>query len=174
MHKFLSAFRSQLESRGSYRRYQKGRPYWSLWSTGPYTFSPYKVVWKEMSGGKFVSALARPVDIKGLGKRPMVPDHKLYFIPFDEEKHAAFVVGLLNAPIVSDAISAYASQLSLGVSVAEYVDIPAYDPTETDHQHVARIALEATKRGDATGEELEELDQLARHIFGVAQHLGKA
>ncbi len=42
MHKFLSAFRSHLEARGSYRRDQRGQPYWSLWSTGPYTFSPYK------------------------------------------------------------------------------------------------------------------------------------
>lgn len=48
---FLGEFRPILEQRSSYRRFQQGKPFWSVWSTGEYTFAPYKVVWKEMSGG---------------------------------------------------------------------------------------------------------------------------
>lgn len=53
---FLGEFRPILEQRSSYRRFQQGKPFWSVWSTGEYTFAPYKVVWKEMSGGGFVAA----------------------------------------------------------------------------------------------------------------------
>ena len=120
-----------------------------------------------MSGGRFIAALAGPVDIKGLGRRPVIPDHKLYFIPFDEERPASFIAGLLNAPVAADAIGAYASQLSLGVSVAEYVDLPDYDPANKDHVAVSEIAIAATHRGDATRDELTELNTLAHRIFGA-------
>jgi hypothetical protein len=48
---FLNRFAGLLAARSSYRRYQSGQPIWSTWSTGAYTFAPFKVVWQEMSGG---------------------------------------------------------------------------------------------------------------------------
>lgn len=44
--KFLSGFKDMLEQRSSYRRFQQGKPFWSVWPTGEYTFAPYKVVWE--------------------------------------------------------------------------------------------------------------------------------
>lgn len=52
-YQFLMRFADSLRARSSYRRFQKRQAIWSLWSTGPYTFSPFKVVWKEMAGGNF-------------------------------------------------------------------------------------------------------------------------
>ncbi|MGH3622653.1 MAG: N-6 DNA methylase, partial [Sciscionella sp.] len=44
-YRYLNGFKELLESRSSYKRFQQrtGAPFWSLWSTGPYTFSPFKV-----------------------------------------------------------------------------------------------------------------------------------
>ena len=40
---FLSQFEDILRQRSSYRRFQRTQVWWSLWSTGAYTFSEYKV-----------------------------------------------------------------------------------------------------------------------------------
>ena len=45
--RFLTRFKAELERRGSFRRYQRNKPFWSTWNTGPYTFSPYKVLWER-------------------------------------------------------------------------------------------------------------------------------
>lgn len=82
-YRFLSRFKPILEARSSFKRFQeKGRhPYYSLWSTGPYTFSPFKVLWREMSGKGFAVAYTGSVLDPVLGNKVVIPDHKLYFHP---------------------------------------------------------------------------------------------
>jgi SAM-dependent methyltransferase len=118
-HAYLERFRPALERRSSLRRYQPGKPYWSLWNVGPYTFSPHKVAWREISGRFEASYVGAAVC-----------DHKLYFVPCDSEPEARYLANVLNAPTVAGAISAYASQLSLGTSVVEYLAIPRYDAAQ--------------------------------------------
>jgi hypothetical protein len=128
-HAYLERFKPALERRSSLRRYQQGKPYWSLWNVGPYTFSPHKVVWREISG-RFTAAYVGP-DV-------VVCDHKLYFVPCASEGEARYLIAILNAPTVATAISAYASQLSLGASVVEYLAIPRYDAANPRHREIAQ------------------------------------
>jgi hypothetical protein len=163
---FLSQFRSILEQRSSYRRFQKGKPYWSLWSTGKYTFSEFKVVWKEMSGGRFVAAYIGSYHDPLLGRKLVIPDHKLYFVPINTEFEAAYLTAILNAPTISRAISAYAAQLSLGVSVVEYLNLPLFDSSNTIHRRLAELAMIITHSGRGpTGEEIQEIDLLANNLW---------
>lgn len=169
-HRFLRAFKDELEVRSSFKRFQAraGHPWWSLWSTGAYTFSPYKVVWRELAAGRFAAAYVGMVVDPVLGARCVVPDHKVYFIPVETESQAAYLTGLLNAPVVSKAIGAYAAQLSLGVSVAEYLHLPAYGAAPALQDRIAGVARAATKRATgATAAEFEELDTLARELLGI-------
>jgi hypothetical protein len=133
-HAYLERFRSVLERRSSLRRYQPGRPYWSLWNVGPYTFSPHKVVWREISG-RFQAAY--------VGPEVVVCDHKLYFVPCASEAEARYLAGILNAPTVAGAISAYAAQLSLGASVVEYLAIPRFDAADPRHRETAEAPDDA-------------------------------
>jgi len=126
MFKFLSEFRTILEQRSSYRRFQLGKPFWSTWSTGDYTFAPYKVVWKEMSGSGFVAAYVGSSDFCGESKI-VIPDHKVYFVPMQSEDEAAYLTAFLNSRMASGAINAYSSALSLGTSVTDYLNIPQFD-----------------------------------------------
>lgn len=160
--RFLSRFRDELEKRASYRRYQKNRPFWSTWSTGSYTFSPYKVLWKEMSGGRFAAAYAGSVDDPVLGRKVVVPDHKLYMVPLETLEEARFLTGILNAPTVASAIGAYAAQLSLGTSVVEYLRIPTLDLGNRDHRHIVKLAAEITDGGgNPSAKALQELDRVS-------------
>jgi len=168
-YEYLRTFEPQLLRRGSYRRYQQRQPFWSTWSTGPYTFTPYKVLWKEMSGHKFCAAYLGPIDDAVLGIRVVIPDHKLYFVPVQTLDDARYLTGILNAPTIASAIAAYAAQLSLGVSVIENLKLPAFDPDDEQHRALAELAGAITeRRGQATEGELRRLDELAYSV--VSEH----
>lgn len=167
-YRYLQRFRSLLEGRASYRRYQRGKPYWSLWNVGAYTFSPYKVVWREMPGGSFAAAYAGP---EGTPVRPVVPDHKVYFVPVDTEEEAAYLTGVLNAPTVAHAISSYAAQLSLGASVVEYLEIPPFDPSGSAHKGIVTIARDLTRNG-VTEQGLSLLDERVTALLGIPEERG--
>ncbi len=164
-YQYLAAFESHLRARGSYRRYQQGQPFWSTWSTGPYSFSPYKVLWQEMSGHRFCAAYLEPLQDPILGERVVIPDHKLYFVPVDSLAEARYLTGILNAPTISAAIAAYAAQLSLGVSVVENLKIPKFDPAKQLHLDIARITGDITNRqGIASTAEMDAIEQIALEV----------
>ena len=170
---FLKPFESVLKARGSYRRFQSKHSYWSLWTVGPdYTFAPYKVAWREMPGGRFAAAMASTAVAPKLGRRLVIPDHKVYFVPLQSRAEAAYLTALLNAPSVSRAIGAYAATLSLGTSVVEYLRIPPFDPTNADHRALAVLGLSITRRTGRGGEgptttEDAKLDEITLRVLGV-------
>ena len=168
-HAFFAEFRKWLEQRGSYRRYQARHPFWSTWSTGAYTFAPYKVLWKEMSGTRFCAAYVGSAMVGTFGPKVVVPDHKLYFVPVETEQEAAYLTALLNARTISGAVAGYAAQLSLGVSVIEYLKIPEFDPSDRRHLRLSDLAMRAQRNGGKLREADERtLDRLATQI--ITQH----
>lgn len=165
-HRFLRRFQRVLEQRSSLRRFQKGQAWWSLWSTGAYSFARYKVAWREMPGGRFAAAIVAPVRHPQVGTKLVVLDHKLYFVPCASLREAAYLTALLNAPIVSEAISAYAAQLSLGVSVVEYLALPTFNAKDATHRALVAQGLRLTKKvSEPTPADWVELDSLARAAF---------
>lgn len=178
-HQFLKRFQPVLETRASFKLYQKGAPFWSLWSTGPYTFSPWKVVWKEMSGGRFQAAYIGSASVHALdgkdkdGKtveKVVIPDHKVYFVACETEDEAAFLTGFLNAPLVAGGINAYASALSLGTSVVEYLQTPSYDEDNTEHAALVTLSKALTNSSASpSATQYERLDEIVAAIVGIPQ-----
>ena len=165
-HKFLSRFKSTLEGRASYRRYQINQVFWSLWNVGAYTFAPYKVLWKEMSGNHFQAAYIGSKQHEILGTKEVIPDHKVYFVPLWDEDEAAYLTGILNAPSIAEAISSYSPRLSLGTNVVEHLAIPKYNPAKIDHFSLAGFSKHITYHGNGpTKADLEWVDQQVRKIF---------
>ena len=96
----------------------------------------------------------------------MVLDHKLYFVPCDSLQEAAFLTALLNAPVISEAISAYAAQLSLGVSVVEYLALPTYSNRDATHRTLSSLSLRLTKKEEQpSAAEWAQLEKLTRTAF---------
>ncbi|MEI6558083.1 MAG: N-6 DNA methylase [Rhodospirillaceae bacterium] len=160
-HAYFQQFEAELRRRASYRRYQAGQPFWSCWSTGPYTFSPWKVLWREIAS-RFAAAYLGPVADPLLGERIAIPDHKLYFVPVSTEDEAAYLTGLLNAPLVSEAVTSYAAALGLGTGVIETLRIPRFDAARPQHRELSALAQAITARGGAVAPgEAVALDRLA-------------
>lgn len=165
--KFLNRFKSHLEQRSSLKRFQKDQEFYSLWSTGTYTFAPFKVLWREM-GNSFAAAYIGSATIEYAGEKTVVPDHKLYFIPVESEPEAAYLTGFLNAPTIAKAVSAYAAQLSLGASVAEYLNIPKFDETDKQMTAIGNIARDLTNSAhNIQPTDLEQLDLLVRDLLSI-------
>lgn len=161
---YLSQFKTTLERRSSYKRFQKGKPFWSIWSTGEYTFAPYKVVWKEMSGSGFVSAYVGSSDFNG-GTKTVIPDHKVYFVPLESEDEAAYLTAFLNAEITSHAINAYSSALSLGTSVTDYLAIPRFDGSNLLMAEMADMSKRFHKGVSPTESDEERLNILVKTLI---------
>jgi hypothetical protein len=164
--KFLSLFRTQLEARASYRKYQKGKPFWSVWSTGSYTFSPYKVLWREMGGMDFCAAYVGTFQHPVLGRKTVVPNHKVYFVPCESLREAQFLTAILNASSVVKAVGAFATALSLGTNVIRYLRLPRFNWRHDDHLQLALLAGRITARGGRpTRQEAARLDELAIDVL---------
>lgn len=162
--KFLSKFRLILEQRSSYRRFQQGKPFWSIWSTGDYTFAPYKVVWRELSGNGFVAAYVGSSDFCGENKI-VIPDHKVYFVPTQSEDEAAYLTAFLNSHMVADAINAYSSALSLGTSVTDYLNIPQFDEGNKTMVMMSQMAKRFRCGEVPSAEDENELDTMVSSLI---------
>ncbi|WP_336273314.1 N-6 DNA methylase [Vreelandella indica] len=161
---YFAKFKSHLENRSSYKRFQKKHSFYSLWSTGDYTFSPYKVLWREVSK-KFSAAYVGSYEVGGVSKI-VIPDHKLYFIPVESEDEAAYLTGFLNSLTISNAVSAYASQLSLGASVADYLNIPKFDKSNTVMSNISDLSKKITSsKGVLSQEDLNLLDVYVKKLI---------
>ena len=106
--------------------------------------------------------------IGAYGEKVVIPDHKLYFIPVSTENEAAYLTGFLNAPTISNAVSAYGFQLSLGASVAEYLLIPPYCEKNLLMVSISEIARSITKKHGliATGE-IEMLNNQVHALLNI-------
>ncbi len=161
---FLSRFKDLLKTRSSYRRFQQGKPFWSIWTVGSYTFSPFKVVWKEMSGSNFVAAYVGSGTLPDGSQKVVVPDHKVYFIPVETEDEAAYLTAFLNARSVSGAIGAYASALSLGTSVVDYLKIPKFDTSDAAMCELSALGKALSSGREPSEAEEMRLDELATQV----------
>ncbi len=154
-----------LSMRSTYRTRMRGQraPEYAIYNVGPYSFQPFKVVWAEMQGAEGLkTAVFGAQKLPHLGKKVIVPDHKVYFAAFDDEAEAFFVAGFLTSKLVKTFIDSFTVKLQVG-AVLDKVSVPKFDSRNPDH-----IALSvATKRIQATGVEAEKIDALAAKIVAA-------
>jgi hypothetical protein len=160
--KYLSRYKAELADRSSYKKYQEGEPWWSIWKVGAYTFGTWKVCWREVKGDVgFCAAYIKDGVGPVVGAKEVMPNNKVYFVAVGTEDEAAYLTALLNAPLVASAVDAAASGLSVGSDFLKRLAPPRFDPTDADHAELASVGKAATARGKATQKELDRLDELA-------------
>jgi hypothetical protein len=166
-HKYFRRFKKVLSERSSYRRFLKpaGAPYYCIFDVGPYTFSPFKVVWREIQRD-FAAAVLSPVNDPFVGQKPAIPDHKLFFVPLDLEDEAHYLCALLNSVLIKRTISAYAVETQVATHPFEYINIPKYDPKIPTHVELAKLSLQAHSNGLVND---SRLSFLAEQAFKVAE-----
>ena len=130
-------------------------PFFFVYNVGDYTFAPFKVVWAEIASSLCAAiAGSRPL-VPGGEPRPFVPDHKVYFAPFEDELAAGYVCGFLSAPAVRAAVNAFTAKLQVG-TLLQHIRIPPFDGENPAHLSLARLAA-SNGSGEAAGAELDVL-----------------
>ncbi len=137
---YLTRFKDRFLSRRS-RIFGK-KPFYGLFGLGKYTWKPYKVCWCGL-GFKPEFVVVSSANDHLLGKKLLIPDGTIYFIPFDKEEEAHFVCALLNSGLVRRFLSARSGKSKRGLSkkVVEQLALPLFDPEDSRHVELASWSL---------------------------------
>ena len=172
---FLKTFEKTLLGSGLIRRYftkkdSRGRvsssgPFYSMFNIGDYTFSPFKVVLREISTS-LIASVSEPKD-----GRPTIPDHKLVLVPFARADEAHYVCALLNSSPANLLLISYAVTTQISTHVFDHIAIPRFIPGNKLHQELAQLSVEAHKtaaQGDhqALVQLDADIDKLSSRLWG--------
>lgn len=146
---FNRAPKHLLERRSTYRTRMApmGAPFYSIYNVGEFTFKPWKVLWAEMSG-RFSAAVAGSADVPGIGKRPFVPDHKIYFVALDNKAEAHYLCGILNSPTVAEFVESHNVAIQVG-DIFKHMRLPEFDSKDVNHKKLAKLVESAHSEHDA-------------------------
>jgi hypothetical protein len=148
MFKYFERYEENLKARSTYRTRMPGAPFFAVYNVGGYSFAPYKVVWAEQRGS-FRAAVARQGRVPLVGERPIVPDHKVFFVEFEDESLAYYLCGLLNAPIVREYVDAHVVPTQVG-DVFKHMSLPRYDERNEKHRAIVGATRAAHEQPEAS------------------------
>lgn len=123
------------------------QPFYRLDNVGTYTYSPYKVLWKEQTGS--MSAVVVSTYLKSVPDadidlftedKPIVVDSKVLMLDVYDEMEAYYVCGIINSPSVIEVVDGYAISTNRGVDVLKYIAIAKYDKKNPIHRKIAEIS----------------------------------
>jgi len=166
-YQYLAAHQAALLQRAAFRRYQAHGPYWSMYNVGPYTLSPYKVVWRRMD--KIIRAVALgPCRDPLLGEKPYVPQETCVFVPCREADEAYYLAAILNSEIVGQLAAAQSIVGGKGFGTPgmfAQLNIRRFDRNNQRHQRLAFLAAEAQSQQDKREQAIREIDAIVRDEY---------
>ena len=138
---YFRTFRKLLCDRSTYRLRQANAPYYAIYNVGSYSFSPYKVVWAEMS--RILQAVVAETSMVPLvGDRPYVPDHKIYFASFWSRDEAYFVCAMLNSPLVGEYVGSHTINIQIG-NIFKHLELPRFSALNDEHVELSALCSDA-------------------------------
>jgi len=164
---YLSGFEKILRSRSAFRRYyRESDPYWSMFNVSLFTFSKWKVVWREQASG-FTSAVIGPQK-----KKPVIPDHKLMLVEVSSKAEAHYLCGALNSSPARFAIISYVINIAMNTHILNNIAIPKFSRKNKTHVQLSKLSESAHKaaaRGNTVEVERieEEIDKAAAKLWGL-------
>lgn len=153
------------------------QPWYRLDNVGKYTFSKYKVLWKEQSAsfaavavGTYSSLPNADLSLFNGEDKTVVTDSKVLSLAVNSMNEAYFVTGVLNAPSIRRIIDAYAVGLNRGTNVLANIKVPKFDANNHLHQQIANISsiihqFARTNQSQIIAVKEQELNNLVVQLF---------
>lgn len=139
--RYFKTYERFLRARSTWAKRMPTAPYYAVYNVGSYTFAPFKVVWAEQSGS-FSAAVAASAEVPLVGRRPYVPDHKIFFVEFQDEQSAHFLCGLLTSSLVKEFVESHNISIQVG-DIFKHMNLPAFDPNRHSHTRLAKLSKNA-------------------------------
>jgi SAM-dependent methyltransferase len=174
-YEYLMKHRHELRQRKSniIRQLMESGPVYSLYAIGPYTYSRFKVVWKEIARG-MQAAVVKPISSPLIGTRPAIPDHKLTFVDCSDDGEAHYLCAVMNSAIVSYIVTSYVVSTQISTHVLDHVAVPKYSPSEAVHRNLAELSIKchaAAAKDDGGGIATIEadIDRAAAKLWSITK-----
>jgi len=169
---YLKRFEDILRSRSGMKRYfdPAKDPFYSMYNVAPYTFAPYKVVWREVAHGLNAAVVSTHPSGR-LGDKVIIPDHTLILIPCKSADEAHLVCATLNSAPSRLVVQAYVA-LHPSPHVLQHIAVPQFDAENPTHARLAALSQQAHRlaaAGDEIGLEAVEaqVDEAAAELWGI-------
>jgi SAM-dependent methyltransferase len=169
-YEWLSYWRDVLiETRERNSKFYDSRldPFYILDNVGTYTFSPFKVAWREQNK-RMIACVLSTKPTEPLAGKLVIPDSKVLFCPMNNEDEAHYLCALLNSKPVTEIIEGYTLELQRGIDILENIRITKYDSHDSLHQTLSRLSHQAHQRypDEKAIERIQsEIDLIAKTFF---------
>ncbi|NLW24674.1 MAG: N-6 DNA methylase [Clostridia bacterium] len=153
-------------------------PFYRLDNVGEYTFSPYKVLWKEQTSS--MSAVTVSTYYKSVPNadrtifskdKVIVVDSKVLMLALDNEDEAYYISGILNAPNIREVIDGYAVSTNRGIDVLKYLAIPKFEPRNKVHLKIAELSKHIHKLMRRDKIDMNQIYQLEESLARIVEIL---
>jgi len=173
---YLAGFERLLRQRSGYRKYfdQAKDAFYSMYDVAEYTFAPYKVMWRRMTGRTDGVVVCELTD-RHLGRAVPVCHEVTTFVPFTDQAEANYFCALLNSAFTSLISCSYSTSKSFGSPhILEHVAIPRFDASNSLHQSLAALSHQAHELASKGAKDISrvreiegEIDHLAARLWGI-------
>ena len=161
-YKYLSYFKDILMERSGYKKYfQPTDPFYSIYNVEQELFAPIRLLWSEM--GDFNCSIIKQITDPCLGRKIQIPNNKVMYIPFFNEKEAYFVAGVINSPLIKKFIAAKKLATSNTTKLIKEMKIPKFNAELHEHQQIAKF----TKKWANNRQNGDYLKRLQKLIFEI-------
>ena len=168
---YLSKFEDVLRKRAAFKRYfRETDPYWSMFNISPFTFAPWKVVWREVAS-ELDAAVVFESDVCG-SKKSIIPDHTCILVECETREEAHFLCAVMNSSPARLAIRNYIV-LHPDPHVLDNVNVPKFCCGDKAHVRLAELS-EAAHNAAAASNSNEvrrtegEMDRWAAEVWGLS------
>ncbi len=158
---YLKKHEPVLRKSGILRRFFKETdPFYSVFNVGDYTFSQYKVVWREVSND-LSCAVIEPRDGK-----VVIPDHTLTMLETKSLKEAHYVCAVLNSAPARLTVRSYIA-LHPSPHVMSNIAVPKFSALNGTHERLANLSEEAHKAAaKGNTDEVRRIESKIDHLCG--------
>jgi hypothetical protein len=140
-----------------------------MYNVGPYTVSPYLVVWRYVSK-TFKSAVLNPVDDEYLDEKNVIADHRLMLVGLENEEEAHFICALLNSVFSRTIVERYTVDTQISTHVLENISVPKYDEENPVHQELAELSKKAHEKDSSEDSEImAQINLKAGKVWGISE-----
>lgn len=157
---YLKRFEKTLRKRAAFKRYfRKDAPFYSIFNIGDYTFSTWKVVWREVANELDAAVIGNCA--VGTDDKPIVPDHTCILVASECEEEAHFICAVINSSPARLAIRNYIV-LHPDPHVLRNIGVPIFSGSNQLHVKLARLSKQAHKA--AANDDKEDVKRFEREI----------
>ncbi|MBS1684125.1 MAG: N-6 DNA methylase [Bacteroidetes bacterium] len=163
---FFNSYKDILSKRSTFKGRMKNAPFFAVYNVGEYTFAPWKVIWAEQR--EFCAAVVSSAETPFMGERPLIPDHKIFFVDFEEEAPAYYLCGLLNCNSVVEYVKSHNISIQIG-DVFKHMKLPIYDPKDKLHNSLVSLVKRAHQESKPGQRDaiLQKISQIADQILHI-------